>query len=63
MAAVAGNKNAFRQGHAVLTGGKIAPVVQLCKVGEGFVYDSVSLEVLEMDGLRVERVLVKKLDD
>lgn len=33
------------------------------KVGEGFVYDGVSLEVLEMDGLRVERVLVKKLDD
>lgn len=33
------------------------------KVGEGFVHDGVSLEVLEMDGLRVERVLVKKLDD
>ena len=33
------------------------------KVGEGFVYYGVSLEVLEMDGLRVERVLVKKLDD
>lgn len=33
------------------------------KVGEGFIHDGVSLEVLEMDGLRVERVLVKKLDD
>ena len=30
------------------------------KVGEGFTYADITLEVLEMDGLRVERVLVKK---
>lgn len=33
------------------------------KVGEGFTHDGVMLEVLEMDGLRVERVLVKKLEE
>jgi len=33
------------------------------KVGEGFTHDGVMLEVLEMDGLRVSRVLVKKMDD
>lgn len=33
------------------------------KVGEGFIHDGVMLEVLEMDGLRVERVLVKKLEE
>ena len=32
------------------------------KVGESFTYEDVSLEVLEMDGLRVERVLVKKIE-
>ena len=33
------------------------------KVGEGFTHDGVMLEVLEMDGLRVERVLVKKIEE
>ena len=33
------------------------------KVGEGFTHDGVMLEVLEMDGLRVERVLVKKMEE
>ena len=33
------------------------------KVGEGFTYDGVMLEVLEMDGLRVERVLVRKIEE
>ena len=33
------------------------------KVGEGFTHDGVVLEVLEMDGLRVERVLVKKIEE
>ncbi|MBQ3256524.1 MAG: HlyC/CorC family transporter [Oscillospiraceae bacterium] len=33
------------------------------KVGEGFTHDGVMLEVLEMDGLRVSRVLVKKIED
>ena len=33
------------------------------KEGEGVTHDGVMLEVLEMDGLRVSRVLVKKIDD
>lgn len=33
------------------------------KVGEGFTYDGAALEVLEMDGLRVSRVLVKKIEE
>ncbi|MBQ3010344.1 MAG: HlyC/CorC family transporter [Oscillospiraceae bacterium] len=33
------------------------------KVGEGFTHNGVMLEVLEMDGLRVERVLVKKSEE
>ena len=33
------------------------------KEGEGFTHDGVMLEVLEMDGLRVSRVLVKKIEE
>lgn len=33
------------------------------KEGEGFTHDGVMLEVLEMDGLRVSRVLVKKMEE
>ena len=33
------------------------------KEGEGFTYENMMLEVLEMDGLRVERVLVRKMDE
>ena len=33
------------------------------EVGEGFTHDGVMLEVLEMDGLRVSRVLVKKMEE
>ena len=33
------------------------------KEGEGFTHDGVMLEVLEMDGLRVSRVLVRKIEE
>ena len=33
------------------------------KEGEGFTHEGVRLEVLEMDGLRVSRVMVRKIEE